>query len=102
VAARRRTYRIDEMEEPIAELLLAGDKALDTRSPLYPLAEWLLPCNDCGVAKGEPCVPHGGTDRQERAVRNHASHVARRRAAALHLSRLLAGHVVSEAGRPCR
>jgi hypothetical protein len=31
------------MREPIEDLLLAGDKELNTRSPLYPLAEWLEP-----------------------------------------------------------
>lgn len=39
MAAQRRTYRIDEMAKPIAELFLAGDKVLNTRSPLYQLAE---------------------------------------------------------------
>jgi hypothetical protein len=33
MAAQRRTYRIDEMAKTIAELFLARDKALSTRSP---------------------------------------------------------------------
>ena len=90
MSAQRRTYRIGEMREPIEELLLTGDKELNTRSPLYPLAEWLVPCEKCGAAKGEPCVPGGGSGRQERAQRNHASHIGRRKAVAKHLSSLLA------------
>jgi hypothetical protein len=88
------------MREPIEELLLAGDKELNTRSPLYPLAEWLEPCGKCGAAKGEPCVPQGGSGRQERARHNHASHIDRRRAAAERLSGLLATAIMSEAGKP--
>ena len=98
MAAQRRRYRVDEMQEPIAELLLAGDKALNTRSPLYPLAEWLVPCVDCGAVKGEPCVPREGAHRPERAVRNHASHVARRRAAAAQLTDVLVSYISPEAG----
>lgn len=98
VTAQRRTYRADDMGESLAELLMAGDKALNTRSPLYPLAEWLAPCTRCGAEKKAPCVPHDGPEREERALRNHASHAARRRSAAQHLSSLLAEHVSSEAG----
>lgn len=94
---RRRTYRIDEMQGPLSELLIAGDRAQDTRSPLHPLAEWLAGCTTCGAAKGEPCVPLDGPDRETRAERNHASHVARRRAAAEHLSQLLASELRKQA-----
>ena len=99
MAARRHVFRIDEMEEPVTELLLAGNKSLDTRSALHPLAMWLLPCHDCGVPKGEPCLPLAGDERDERATRNHYSHMTRRKAAAEHLSSLLCEQVVHEAAR---
>lgn len=98
--AQRRTYKIDEMREPIEALLLAGDKGLNTRSPLYPLAKWLEPCGQCGAAKGKPCVPQSGTSLQERARRNDASHAARRKAVANRLSGLLATAIRSEVENP--
>lgn len=95
-----KTTDTEAMRDRIQELLVAGDMGLGTRSPLYPLAQRLVPCTTCSAPKGEPCIPHDGPDREKRARRNHASHVDRRKAVAQHLSHVLMAAIMPEPGNP--
>ena len=95
-------YRYDDDHPEIAiRDLFEGNGSRGYEHPaLYRLAERVVHCTVCGAGRGNPCLPARGEGEEARARQNHATHKARRVAAADRMSLMLADRLTAEGPRP--
>lgn len=96
----RYRYDDDHPEAAIRDLFEGNGSSGYEHPALYRLAERVMHCTVCGAERRKPCRPADGGNLETRARRNHATHEARRVAAAERMSRLLADSLMAEDARP--
>jgi hypothetical protein len=95
-------YRYDDNHPEVAirDLFEENGSRGYKHPALYRLAERVVHCIVCGAGRGNPCLPARGEAKEARARQNHATHKARRVAAADRMSRMLADRLTAEGPRP--